>query len=437
MGQVTGGELVVRTLVKAGVTDAFALHGGHLESIFQACLDHDLKVVDHRDEAAAGHAAEGYARARRGLGVAMATAGPGFTNILTSVANAFNDRTPVLYITGSAPQAAEDMNQSQAGIDNVAISRPLTKWSRRITSTADIPRLVAHAIRVATSVPTGPVLLDIPFDVSLSMADEGVTDLVGAVQSAPAPAPSPGAIAETLALLAAAERPVVMVGEGAWQSGAEEELRAFVEATEIPVFAHYQSYGMIPSDHPLFGGGFYKMCDLVAPTERPDVVLAMGTRFGVYTLHPSDRVVPASATVIQVEVDPLELGRIRRVDLAIEADSRLTLMALNAALGEHSWPERKEWQVIVASTKSDREEQLKAFIGSGVDRIHPYEVAKEVVSAMDDAILVGDGAEAHQWIAEVVHPSAPGEYFTHGHFACLGMGLGFAIGVQTANPSRR
>src|ERR1700733_1458312 len=154
MGKVTGGELVVRTLLKAGVTNVFGLHGAHLETIFQSCLDHHIPITDTRHEVAAGHAAEGYARATRTLGVSMVTAGPGFTNVISSIANAYLDRTPVLYLAGSVSTRDAETNTLQAGIAQAAIARPITKWSHRIADVRDIPRLVGHAIRLATTGPT-------------------------------------------------------------------------------------------------------------------------------------------------------------------------------------------------------------------------------------------------------------------------------------------
>ena len=138
---VTGGELVVRTLEKAGVQRIFGLHGAHLETIFQACRNHGIPILDTRHEVAAGHAAEGYARATRKLGVAMVTAGPGFTNVITSIANAYLDRTPVLYLSGSAALRDAETNTLQAGIDQVAIARPITKWAHQVTTVQQLPRL--------------------------------------------------------------------------------------------------------------------------------------------------------------------------------------------------------------------------------------------------------------------------------------------------------
>jgi acetolactate synthase I/II/III large subunit len=139
---VTGGELVVRTLEKAGVGRIFGLHGAHLETIFQACRNHDIPILDTRHEVAAGHAAEAYARATRKLGVAMVTAGPGFTNVITSIANAYLDRTPVLYLSGASALRDAETNTLQAGIDHVAIARPITKWAHQVTTVQQLPRLV-------------------------------------------------------------------------------------------------------------------------------------------------------------------------------------------------------------------------------------------------------------------------------------------------------
>ena len=151
MAMITGGELLIRTLLKAGVKTIFGLHGAHLETLFQSCLDHRIPIVDVRHEVAAGYAAEAYARTTRGLGVCMVTAGPGFTNVVSSIANAFLDRTPVLYLAGTAGLGQAETSTLQAGIDQVAIAKPITKWAHKIELTRDIPRLVAQAIRLATS----------------------------------------------------------------------------------------------------------------------------------------------------------------------------------------------------------------------------------------------------------------------------------------------
>jgi acetolactate synthase-1/2/3 large subunit len=436
MAVVTGGELVIRTLKQAGVSHIFTLYGGHLESVFQAIRSHGLRFLDVRDEVAAGHAAEGYARATRNVGVAMVTAGPGFTNVVTSIANAYLDRTPVVYISASAALAHAETNMVQGGIDQVAIARPITKWSHRVTATADIPRLLAHAIRIATAPPTGPVLLDIPVDVSFGSTEENAAVIPKTIRSYTPVLPQPEAVTQALQKLVGARRPVIMAGEGAWQCGAAQQLRRFVETTRIPVFADYQSHGLLPSSDLLYGGCFYKLLECDA-ANRPDVVLALGVRFGAFTLG-ATRLIPADAEVIHVDTDPVEIGRVRDVALALIADSNQTLLELNARACRLSWPDWSPWHAVLQTAKTARHQRYAPAMARGEPPIHPYQAAAAIVrSAGPDAILIADGAEASQWLAEVSDREQPGQFFTHGHLGCLGFGLGFAMGVQAAFPRRR
>ena len=437
MGMVTGGELVVRTLLKANVKKIFGLHGAHLETIFQSCLDHHIAITDTRHEVAAGHAAEGYARATRTLGVAMATAGPGFTNIITSIANAFLDRTPVLYISGSSGLGDAETNTLQAGIDQVAIVPPITKWAHRITVPQQIPRLVAQAIRMATSGPMGPVLLDMPADVLSAQVDEDSVQIPEHILLDVVPAPQARSIDKAIQLLASAERPVIMVGVGAYQSGAADELRAFAEATDIPVFSDFQAHGLLPSKHPLYGGTFHKMADLSAPGQRPDVVLALGVRFGLFTLGMSDLVVPLAAKIIHVEIDPKEIGKVRQVALPIVADSRETLIALNARARAQKWPDYAGWQQTVRNAKVERRKRAEADLNRTTGPIHPLQAVSAIVDNIaDSTIIIGDGAEAYHWMNEVIRQNHPGSYITHGFLGSVGFGLGLAMGAQVAHPDR-
>ena len=437
MAMITGGELVVRTLIKANVKNIFGLHGAHLETIFQACLDHHIPITDTRHEAAAGHAAEGYARATRGLGVAMATAGPGFTNIITSIANAYLDRTPVLYITGSAGLAQAETNTLQAGLDQVAVVTPITKWAHRITVAQEIPRLVAHGVRLATSNPTGPVLLDMPMDVLGAQIDENSVAIPEKVLIDSRTSPDPREVDEALKLLVGAARPVIMIGPGAYFSGAEAELRKFAEATGIPVYSDFQSHGLLPSNHPLYGGTFHKMADLSAPDQRPDVVLALGVRFGLFTLGMSDLVVPLAAKIIHVETDPKEIGRLRQVAVGIVADPRETLRVLNASAKSQKWPDRSRWQQTVANAKVERCKRAQLDLNRAAPPIHPFQAVSAIVKNMPEStIVIGDGAEAYHWMNEVIRQNRPGSYITHGFLGAVGMGLGLSIGAQVANPGR-
>jgi acetolactate synthase-1/2/3 large subunit len=437
MAMITGGELLVRTLMKAGVKDIFGLHGAHLETIFQSCLDHRIPITDVRHEVAAGHAAEGYARAGRRLGVAMATAGPGFTNIVSSIANAYLDRTPVLYIAGSAGTRDAETNTLQAGIDQVAIATPITKWAHRIEDAADIPRLVAHAIRIATSLPGGPVLLDMPNNVLAALVDEDSVRIPETIILHTAGSPSPDQVEQALDILAAAERPAVMAGVGAFQAGMTDELLAFVEATGIPVFSDFAAHGLIPSSHPAYGGTYHKMDDLKAEGGQPDAVLALGVRFGLFTLGAGARFAPLDAKLVHVEVDPKEIGRLRDVDQAVVACPRAFLRAANPVAAARKWKDMKPWQATIHAARAKRWAKQKEGLARTGSPIHPIQAVKAIVDHMPKgAIVVGDGAEAYHWMNEVIAQEEPASYITHGFLGCVGFGLGLSIGCQTARPDK-
>lgn len=437
MATVTGGELVVRTLLAANVRHVFGLHGAHLETIFQSLAAHGVPIIDTRHEAAAGHAAEGYARAARTLGVAMVTAGPGFTNAVTSMANAFLDRTPVLYLSGSAALRDAETNTLQAGLDQVAIARPVMKWAHQITTPTQIPRLVAQAVRLATSGPTGPVLLDLPSDVLTAAVDESAVRVPRNIVLDSPVAPAERAIEQALDLLATAKRPIVMIGPGAWQSDAGAELRAFVERTGIPVFSDFQAHGLLPSSHPLYGGTYHKLADLTAADARPDVVLALGVRFGLFTMGISDRLVPSAAQLIHVEIDPKEIGRLRDVAVPIVADTREALRALNAQAGERRWPDLSAWQRTIQDAKAARRKRFGEWLTRTAPPIHPYQVVATIADNLpEDAIVVGDGAESYHWLNETIRQARPGSYITHGFLGAVGFGLGLALGAQVAHPNR-
>jgi acetolactate synthase-1/2/3 large subunit len=437
MANVKGGELVVRTLERAGVSHAFAIHGAHLESLFQSCLDHRITITDVRHEAAAGHAAEGYARAGRRLGLAMVTAGPGFTNAVTSIANAYVDRTPVLYLAGSASTRDAETNALQSGIDQLAIARPITKWAHRVAATADLPRLVAHAVRLATTGPTGPVLLDLPVDVLNGEIDEQAARIPQTMLLNAAPGPDPASVEAALSLLSRAERPIIMAGVGAFQAGVTTELTAFVDTTGIPVFSDFAAHGLIPSSHEAYGGTFHKMDDLNAEGARPDAVLALGVRFGLFTLGDGRRFAPLDAPLVHVEIDPAEIGRLRDAAVSIVADPRAFLLAATVAARACTWKNLKGWRDTIRGARNKRLERLREGLLRSLPPIHPIQAVKVIVEHMPrGTIVVGDGAEAYHWLNEVIAQDEPASYITHGFLGTVGMGLGLSLGVQRARPEK-
>ncbi len=430
-----GGELLVRTLAKAGVRHAFVLHGGHLDPIFQACMDQGVRLIDTRHEAAAGHAADAYARQTGRIGVAIATAGPGYTNILTAITQAFVDCSPVLFIIGAAPLRDAEKWPLQGGIDQIAMAKPVTKWAAQVTRTDQIPHLAAHAIRTAMAGRPGPVLLEIPIDVLFTPIDADIE--IPQTDVATGAAPTVTQVETALELLAGARRPVIVAGGGVLFSKAGDELRRFAESTGIPVFANNKALGVLPHDHPLSGHSLANLFVLGAMNDAgPDVALFLGARFGMFTR--SERILPPDCKLIQVDVDAREFGRLRRVDIGIGADCRETLTTFNRAATSRHWPDFSAWAQRAHTASRWHEQAYAQAKSTTAQAVHPYVAVREIMAALDpDTIVCADGGETSQWVELVAQPRRPGQFSGHGYLGCLGIGMPFAIGAQIANPDKR
>ena len=439
MAQVDGGALLVRMLDRAGVRQIFTLHGGHLDAIFQAALDHGFKLVDTRHEQAAAHAAEGFARTTGRPAVAICTAGPGITDAVTGVANAHLDCVPMLLIGGAAPLRDAETLPLQGGFDQVALFEPITKWAHRVTHTERIPDLVAQALRVATTGRPGPVYLEIPIDVLFARVDEDAVSMPAQVKPQAAPAPSPEAVEQLVEWLAAAERPAILVGGGARFSDASQELCELALEAQIPVFSNGRAHGVVPADHPCCGRGFTNLAALrMVGAGEADVVVVLGARLGLFTGGRGARLIPAGARLVQVDIEGEEIGRNRDVDLGIVADCRETVRALRRALEGRSLPDRSDWLEAVRQVRSGHEVVFAAAIANEKEPIHPYQLAHTVARTIDrDAILVADGGETSSWVDTVANVHAPGHWMSHGYLGCLGTGMPFAIAAQVAHPDKQ
>src|SRR5215813_1508409 len=250
MADLTGGQLVARTLKQARVGHVFTLCGGHILPIYDGCLTEGVRVLDTRHEQAAAHAADAYARLTRGVGVAIVVPGPGVTDAVTGVANAFAARSPVLLIGGAAPLGLRGLGALQE-TEQVGLLRPITKGSWSIAETRQIPEVLTTAIRTALTGRPGPVFVEIPVDLLLNRVEDRLAPIPTAyVHRTPALA-DPDSIARLAALLTSAQRPVVMAGSGVYWDDAAKSLAAFAERAGVPVFMNGAGRGSLPSDHPL------------------------------------------------------------------------------------------------------------------------------------------------------------------------------------------
>lgn len=428
----TGGAHVVEQLKRHGVQTIFGLHGAHLDAIFQACRTEGVRVIDTRNEMSAGHAAEGYARVSGKLGVVLATAGGGFTNALTSITNAMLDRTPVLYLTSSSPRLSEETNTLQAGFDQVAMAAPVTKWSYRVQMGESIARIVAQAIRIATAEPKGPVLLDIPFD--LVMAPVENDDLFGA-RTMLSPAIADEAADSILALMEAAERPVIMVGGDALHGNARDDLRRLAQATGAPVLSDYSGLGAQSELDPALAAGLANSLVTLPKGAEPDMVLMLGLRFGLHIRHGSGELVPHAATVVQIDPDAREIGRLQPVTVGCVASVGSALAGLAERAAAVNWPDRAAWQEEVGAACKRRVDIVTARAeAEETARLHPLAAGRAVVDRLNPNVtLVGDGALCLHWMTEVLALGRPHAFLPHGYLGSMGSGFGTAIGAAVAD----
>lgn len=433
MEKMTGGALLARTLNQAGVTEVFSLHGGHLDAFLIACAENGIRLTDTRHEASAGHAAEAYARATGRIGVAVVTAGPGFTNAYTAIANAYLDRMPVLFVVGAPSTREGDLNTLQGGIDQVAAASHVTKWAFRVGNGARLPEIVEQAIRRATTGTPGPVLLEIPIEVMFSPVamPPRITTLANFTSAAPAPPADQ--VEALLDLLAAAERPVVIAGGGATLSRSGEALRAFAEASGVPVVTGPKGDGVMPQDHPLYGGSMSSVAIAAAGGAAADTVLLLGQRIGLFT-GGRNGLIPADAKVAQVDIDGGEPGRGGAIDLAVMADCRQTLTALAERATARPWRVRPDWAQALRDARSlpsRRSASAPAIGATGL--MHPYHACRAIAEALpDDAVIVCDGGESSVWVRDHIRPQGTGSFHITGYLGTLGVGQGFAIGAARA-----
>lgn len=431
MAFVTGSGLVVRTLQRAGVDVAFGLPGAHIDGILQDALDAKLRIVDVRHEMNAGHAAEGYARVTGDLGVAVVTAGGGFTNVLTSVANAFLNRTPVLYITGSGPLERDQFNDQQAGFDQVAMAAPVTKFAHRVTRADLIPRLVAQAIRTARSEPKGPVLLDIPWDVLSQQVDADEVGNYRVEIDATGVAPT-GDVDRIIEALGAARRPVALVGGSFVTAEARARLHEFAARTGVPLLSDGEGLGAITGSGQHVG--LVQTLQTVSEDERPDLVLLLGLRFGMATQFGTGRLLPKSSRIFQIDPDGRELGRLQDVELGIQADPVGTVGLLNERLGDIPVPAgRDDWLGTLRDISVLRRSVLAAETEQHEGAIHPYLAARVIAESVpDEATVVVDGALTELWLSETAALAPLAHYLGHGYLSSMGSQFGVALGAQYA-----
>ena len=428
MGIVNGGSLVAKMLAQENVRHVFTLSGLHVAPIYAGCVEEGIQVIDMRHEQAAAHAADAYARLTRGPGVAVVTAGPGVTDAVTGVANAYAANVPLLLLGGAAPS----FNQSRGALqemEQVDLFLRITKWAERVPAPELIPSYFAKAFRTMLSGRPGPVFLELAWDV----LSNGVEDppIPSHYRSKARPAPDPAYLAKAVEALEGADRPAVLAGSSIWWDDAAEALVALADAANLPVYLNGAGRGALPPDHRCF----FQHSRKDALSEA-DVVLIVGTpldfRVGYGEAFRQD------ATLIQIDVDPTELGRNRKVEIGIQADARLALGAIAKGLGPRA--DRGAWLENLRAKEDQRLQKLAGHESDGARPIHHSRLAKELSDFAGaegrDPIFVADGGNYVAMAAKTIRLDRPGRWLDPGPLGCLGVGAPFAIAAKLLHPQK-
>jgi acetolactate synthase I/II/III large subunit len=439
--KLTGAQALIKSLEMQGVEVVFGLPGGAILPVYDPILDSSIRHILVRHEQGAGHAAEGYAHVTGRPGVAMVTSGPGATNIVTPLADAAMDSIPMVVVTGQVPTHAIGTDAFQE-CPITGVTMDITKHNWLVTDAQDLPRIVSEAFYVATTGRPGPVLIDVPKDVSNSQMEwywPSSPDELDLPGYRPQTQGDPEAIVAAARLMAGAERPVIYAGGGILKARAAEALRALAERTGIPVVTTLMARGSFPDSHPLCLGmpGMHGNYTAVTAMQHADLLLALGSRFDDRVTGKVSTFAP-EAKVVHVDIDPAELGKVRRPDVAIAGDCRVVIEELLAALEpELSQVPRPDLAPWMAQIRQWQTQFPLTYRQEEDGPLKPQYVVEALRDATPDDTIVVAGVGQHQmWASQYWRFDHPYTWVNSGGAGTMGFAVPAAIGAKVGRPDK-
>ena len=436
--EITGAEAVVRSLEMLGITDVFGLPGGAILPVYDPLLDsRKLRHILVRHEQGAGHAAEGYASSSGKLGVAIATSGPGATNLVTAIADAHMDSVPILAITGQVFSNLMGTDAFQEA-DIVGITMPITKHSFLVKRPEDIPGTIAAAYHIATTGRPGPVLVDITKDAQQAKFMFRWPPKVDLPGYRPITKAHGKQVAAAAQMLAEAKRPVLYVGGGIIRSHASEELIELAEATNAPVVTTLMARGAFPDSHQQHLGmpGMHGTVPAVIALQEADLLVALGARFDDRVTGKSALFAP-NAKVVHVDIDPAEISKIRTADVPIVGDLKDVLVDLLAGYREAittTTPDLEEWWATLDGLRS---EFPLGFTRPSDGLLAPQFVIQRIGELTGPEGVYAAGVGQHQmWAAQFIKYERPNSWLNSGGAGTMGYAVPAAMGAKVAEPDR-
>jgi acetolactate synthase-1/2/3 large subunit len=442
--KLNGGQALIRSLEHEGVDVIFGLPGGAILPVYDPIIDSPIRHILVRHEQGAGHMAEGYAHATGRPGVAMVTSGPAATNIVTPLADAFLDSVPMVVITGQVPYPAIGTDAFQE-CDTTGITMPITKHNFLVSNAQDIPRVIREAFHIATTGRPGPVLVDIPKDIvdpsnPRSAMEWYWPDSVDLPGYRPLSSGNPELIRAAAELLLSAERPVLYVGGGILKSRAADSLRELAELTGIHVVTTLMARGAFPDDHELCLGmpGMHGNYTAITAMQQSDLLVALGSRFDDRVTGKLDGFAP-EAKIIHVDIDPAELGKVRRPDVGIAGDCRLVIDELIRALrelgGPDAQPDRTPWKARISGWLETY--PLTYEQSEPGELLKPQFVLETLQANTPDDCIVASGVGQHQmWTSQYWKFNHPYTWVNSGGLGTMGFSVPAAIGAKVGRPDR-
>lgn len=431
---ISGGHLVAKALKAEGIDVIFTLCGGHIIDIYDGCVDEGIEVIDVRHEQVAAHAADGYARITGKPGCAVVTAGPGTTDAVTGVANAFRAESPMLLIGGQGALSQHKMGSLQ-DLPHVDMMTPITKFAATVPSTERVADIVSMAFRECYHGAPGPSFLEIPRDVldaSVPLSKARIPE-AGRYRASVRQAGDPEAVERLADLLAHAEKPCVLLGSQVWTTRGTDDAIDFVRALNVPAYMNGSARGTLPPGDP----HHFQLSRRYAFTNA-DLIIIVGTPFD-FRMGYGKRLSP-SATVVQIDLDYRTVGKNRDVDLGIVGDAGLILAAATQAASgrvENGATRRKEWLEELRAVETAAYEKRLPRQLSGAQPIDPYRLVHEINEFLtEDTIYIGDGGDIVTFSGQVVQPKSPGHWMDPGPLGTLGVGVAFAMAAKYAKPDK-
>ncbi len=430
MAKMTGAQAVVEAFSREKVDFVFGLPGGACLPLYDALYDAKFKVILVRHEQGAVHMAEGYARSTGKPGVVVVTSGPGATNTVTGIADAYMDSIPLVVITGQVKSFLIGNDAFQEA-DVTGITRPITKHNYLVKNVNDLPRVLKEAFYLASHGRPGPVLIDFPSDVSLAQFDFEYPETVNIRGFKPVLHGHPGQIKKAAKMIEESKRPVIYTGGGVIISGAAKELIELVEKTNAPCTNTLMGLGGVPGTHPLFMGmlGMHGTVYSNRAVHESDLLIAIGARFDDRVTGDLKKFAPL-AKIIHIDVDPSAISKNVKVDVPIVGDVREVLEELNKVVKP---ADTKEW---LATIEGWKKESPLRYTDDSTNVRPQYAIQKLCEILGSDAIVTTDVGQHQMWAAQYYKVDGPNQFLTSGGLGTMGYGFPAAIGAQLGHPDK-